>query len=334
MTKQRLRKAKILAFGSSFPSKVLTNADLEKIVDTSDSWIRERTGIQERRVASAGEQNSDFGTAACRKALEKAKLAPSQIDLIIGCTTTPDHWMPNLACTMQNKLGITTECAAFDIISACAGWVYGVSIAEQFIRTGQYNNILVVGSETLSRFTDWSDRTTCVLFGDGAGAAVVSVAEDDDKSELLSTHIHADGRYGAALDIPGGGSEMPPSATSVENKQHFIRMKGQEVFKHAVRDMAAASAEALAKNNLTVDDVDWFIPHQANMRIIEAVAKKLNYPMEKVVLNVHKYGNTSAATIPTAADEYIDTGKIKRGDLVLVTTFGGGVSWGSALFRW
>ncbi len=334
MAQTKLKKPKILSFGSAFPEKVLTNNDLEKMVDTSDAWIRERTGIQERRVVSPGEQNSDIAALACRRALENAKLNPQDVDLLIACTTTPDRTMPSLAATVQAKLGIANESGAFDIVSACAGWVVGLSVAEQYIRTGRYRNVLVVGAEALSRIINWKDRTTCVLFGDGAGACVVTAAEEHEKSELLSVHIHADGRFGDALEIPGGGSQMPTSQEVVDQGLQYIRMKGQEVFKHAVRDMADCCNEALEANGLTATDIDWLIPHQANLRIMDAVARKLNFPTEKVVVNVHKYGNTSSATIPTAADEYVVNGKIKRGDLVLVTTFGGGLSWGSALFRW
>lgn len=334
MAQPKLKRAKILSFGSAFPEKVLTNLDLEKIVDTSDSWIRERTGIEERRILRDTEQNSDIGTLACKRAIERAKLKPEDIDLIIACTTTPDRIMPNLACTIQHKLEITSECGAFDVYAACAGWVFGLSIAEQFVRTGRYKNVLVVGSEALSRATNWKDRTTCVLFGDAAGACVLTAAGDDEKSELLSVHIHADGRFGEILEIPAGGSQLPTTPDALEKGLHTIHMKGQEVFKHAVRDMVESCHEALKANGITADDVDWIIPHQANLRIMDAVAKKLKFPTEKVVFNVQKYGNTSSATIPSAADEYITDGKIKRGDIVLVTTFGGGLSWGSALFRW
>jgi len=334
MKNKTIKRAKILAFGSSFPEQILTNADMEKIVDTSDQWIRERSGIQERRKLRDGENNSDIAAAASLSALKKAGKKPEDIDLIISCSNSPDKWLPAMACIIQNKIGAHNNCGAFDLLAACAGWVVGLSVAEQFIKAGTHKTILVIGSEAMTRFLNWKDRSTCVLFGDGAGACIVTPAEENEKSEILSIHIHSDGRYADILDMPGTGSAMPATPDVLEKNYHFFHMNGQEVFKHAVRNMASCAEEALTKNNVKIDDIDWFIPHQANIRIIEATARKLNFPMEKVALNVHKYGNTSAATIPTAFDEYIETGKIKRGDLILLTTVGGGLTWASALIRW
>lgn len=334
MKETALKRAKILSFGSHFPDQIITNADLEKIVDTNDQWIRERSGIQERRKLRDGENNSDLAAAAALKALKKAGKNAEDIDLIISCSNSPDKFLPAMSCIIQNKIGAHNTCGAFDLLAACAGWVVGLSVAEQFIQTGKHKTILLTGSEAMSRFINWKDRSTCVLFGDGAGAAIISAAEEGERSEILSTHVHSDGRYGDILDLPGVGSAMPSSPEVLENSFQYFRMNGQEVFKHAVRNMASCAEEALAANNLKAEEIQWMIPHQANIRIIEAVAKKLSFPMEKVLLNVHKYGNTSAATIPTAADEFIDSGKIKRGDLVLMTTFGGGITWASAVIRW
>lgn len=328
-------RAKILALGSAFPEHVVTNADMEKIVDTSDAWIRERSGIQERRRIQPGQNNSDIATLAAKDALKKAGLLPTDLDLIINCTNTPDKLLPAMACIVQQKLGASpSTCAAFDVIGACAGWMLGMSIADQYIRTGMYKKILVLGAETLSRFVNWKDRGTCVLFGDGAGAAIVGVTEDSSKSLIYSTHMHSDGRYADILDMPGGGSELPPGTSMDDRTPYFLRMKGTEVFKQAVRSMADVAMETLEFNNMKIDDVDWFIPHQANIRIIEAVAKKLNFPAEKIATNVHKYGNTSSATIPTAFDEYVQKGKIKRGHNVLMSSFGGGLTWAGALVKY
>ncbi len=334
MPNKKTLHAKIASFGSAFPDQVLSNHDIEKIVDTSDQWIKERTGISERRKLRDGENNSDMATAACRKALDAAGVLPNEVDLIIAATNTPDRWMPNLACTTQAKLGISSECGAFDIVTACAGWVVALATANAFVRSGQYRNVLVVGSEALTRFVNWSDRGTCVLFGDAAGAALVQPCSEGDRGEILSVNIHADGRHGEILEFPAGGSRTPTSVETAAAGLQFVHMKGQDVFKHAVRDMAACAQEALDAAGVTKDQVAWIIPHQANIRIVESVAKKMGFPMERVAVNLHKYGNTSAATIPTCFDEYDKAGKIKPGDLVLMTTFGGGLSWAGALIRW
>lgn len=334
MKNNTLKRSKILALGSAFPDQIVTNKDLEKFVDTSDQWIRERSGIHERRKLRDGENNSDFAASAALNALKKAGLKPTDVDLIISCSNSPDKWLPAMACIVQNKIGAHNNCGAFDLLAACAGWVVGLQVADQFIKAGTHKAILVIGSEAMTRFLNWNDRATCVLFGDGAGACVVVPAEEKDKSEILTVKMHSDGRYGDILDMPGTGSTMPTSKEVLENNLCYFRMNGGEVFKHAVRNMASIAEEILEENNVKVEDIDWFIPHQANIRIIEAVAKKLSFPTEKIALNVHKYGNTSAATIPSAFDEYVDTKKIKRGDLVLMSTFGGGLTWAGALIRW
>ncbi|RYZ96450.1 MAG: ketoacyl-ACP synthase III, partial [Proteobacteria bacterium] len=283
-------RSRIASLGSAFPDRVMTNHDLEKIVDTSDQWISERTGIRERRILSDGENNSDIGAKACLQAIERAGIKAEDVDLIIGCTTTPDRWMPSLASTIQAKIGANKCTAAYDVLSACAGWMTGLQIADSFVRTGQYKNVLVVGSEALSRFLNWKDRTTCVLFGDGAAASLIQPCQPGDPGEILEIRVRADGRYGDHLDMPGGGSAMPPTLESVAAGQQFIRMNGQEIYKHAVRNMASICEEVLEAQGKTIKDVTWFVPHQANMRIIETVGKKINIPLERVALNVHKYG--------------------------------------------
>lgn len=334
MAPQNQTRSRILALGSAFPDQVLTNKDLEKIVDTSDQWISERTGIRERRKLRDGENNSDIATAACITALKKAGKSPSDVDLIIGCTNTPDRWMPSMAATVQAKLGVPSGAAAYDLITACAGWMAGMQIADSFVRTGQYKCVLVVGSEALSRFINWKDRTTCVLFGDGASVGVVVPCKAGDAGEILDIRVHSDGKNGDILDMPAGGSRLPANADTVEKNLQFVHMNGPEIYKHAVRNMASVCEEILKAHKLTIDDIDWFVPHQANLRIIEGVGKRLNVPAEKVCLNVHKYGNTSTATIPSCFDEYVEMGKIKKGQLVLMTTFGGGLTWAGGLVRW
>jgi 3-oxoacyl-[acyl-carrier-protein] synthase-3 len=327
-------RARIAAMGSAFPDQVVTNVDLEKIVDTSDSWITERTGIRERRKLKDGEQNSDIAAKAALLTLQRAGIDPTEVDLILGCTTTPDRWMPSLAATVQAKIGATKCTAAFDVLTACAGWLTGLQIADSFVRTGQYKNVLVLGSEALTRFLNWQDRTTCVLFGDGAGSCLVQPGKAGDHGEILEILVRADGRYGDALDLPAGGSALPTTHEALDKNQHYIHMNGQEIFKHAVRSMVSICEEVMAKQKVTINEVNWLVPHQANIRIIDAVGKKLNIPTERVAINVQKYGNTSAATVPACFDEYIESGQIKRGDLVLMTTFGGGLSWAGGLVRW
>ncbi|MFT4712005.1 MAG: 3-oxoacyl-[acyl-carrier-protein] synthase-3 [Porticoccaceae bacterium] len=326
-------KAKISGVADCFPDDVVTNLDLEKIFGVSDDWIQKRTGIRERRKLKDDQQNSDLGAEAGLAALKQANLDPLNVDMIVYCTNTPDKLLPATACIAQAKIG-AHNASAFDLVSACAGWIFGLSTAQQFISSGRYENILVIGAEALSRFLNWEDRDTCILFGDGASATVVSRANIEDKSEILSVHMHSDGRQGHILDIPAGGSELPSTIERVQKGENKIRMRGKEIFRFAVREMCNSAHEALAFNDLTLDDVDWFIPHQANLRIIEAVGKKLKLPDDKIIINVDRYGNTSSATIPAALKEGVEMGKIKRGDLLLMSTFGGGLSWGSALMYW
>jgi 3-oxoacyl-[acyl-carrier-protein] synthase-3 len=326
--------ARILAFGTAFPEQILTNQDLEKTVDTSDQWIIERTGIHSRRKLRDGENNSDIGCKAATVAIARAGIKAEDIDLIIGCTNTPDRWMPSLAATIQGKLGIVNGSAAYDINTACAGWMAGLQVADAFIKTENYKCVLVLGSEALSRFVNWQDRTTCVLFGDGAGASIVVPGKPGDRGEILDVRVHSDGRYGDALCLPGCGSATPASSEVLDKKAQYIFMNGQEIFKHAVRNMASVCEEVLQRKGFKTSDVDWLVPHQANSRIIEAVAKKLEFPIDKVAFNVQHYGNTSAATIPTCFDEYVQSGQIRPGQLVLMTTFGGGLTWAGGLIRW
>ena len=319
--------ARIAGTGSHLPEKILTNADLEKRVETSDQWIRERTGIRERRIAADGETTGDLAEQAALRAMDAAGVSPADIDLLIVGTTTPDLVFPSTACLLQHRLGIG-ECGAFDVNAACSGFIYALSIADQFIRTGKTQCALVVGAETLTRMIDWSDRSTCVLFGDGAGAAVLQPAAEPG---ILSTHIHAKGSYGDLLctDVgvsrgfraePGGGLR--------------ILMKGHEVFKVAVNTLGRIVDEALAANNLAKTDLDWLIPHQANLRIIKATAKKLRMSMDRVVVTVDEHGNTSAASVPLALDRAVRSGRIARGDKLLLEAFGGGFTWGAALIAY
>jgi 3-oxoacyl-[acyl-carrier-protein] synthase-3 len=319
--------ARILGTGGYLPAKVLTNHDLEKMVDTSDQWIVERTGIRERHIAAEDETSSSMGEIAARRALEAAGLAPADIDLIVFATTTPDLVFPSTACLLQDRLGIS-GCAAFDVQAVCTGFVYALAIAEKFIRTGSATCALVVGAETLSRITDWRDRSTCVLFGDGAGAVVLGAAGEPG---ILSTHLHADGRYQDLLKVPAGISR---GYDKVVNGQAYMRMQGAEVFKVAVNTLERIVDETLAANRMDKRDIKWLVPHQANVRIIAATARKLGLPMEQVVLTVDRHGNTSAASIPLAFDEAVRDGRIQRGDTVLMEAFGGGFTWGSVLLKY
>jgi 3-oxoacyl-[acyl-carrier-protein] synthase-3 len=323
--------ARIIGTGSSVPKKVLTNHDLEKMVDTSDAWIFERTGIRERRVCEKGQTTSDLAYEASVRALKAAHISAQDLDLIIVGTLTPDSAMPSLGCVLQAKLH-AKKAAAFDVYAACSGFLYGLSIADGFIRSGMHETILVVGAEALSRYTDWEDRTTCVLWGDGAGAAVVQ--RHAGKRGILSTHLHSDGSYGDVLHIPGGGAAHPATHDTVARRMHYIKMKGNETFKIAVRALEDVVQEALDHNKVTAEEIDLLVPHQANLRIIQAMAKRLNMPMEKVVLTIHKYGNTSAASIPMALDEAVRDGRIRENSLILLEAFGGGLTWASALIRW
>lgn len=318
--------------GSYLPEKVLTNYDLEKIVDTTDEWIRTRTGIRERRTAAPHESTSDLAEPACRQALEAAGLTPQDIDLLMVATITPDTYCPSAACWLQNKLD-ARRAWAFDINAACSGFIYGLSVAEQYIKTGAARNILFASAEVMTRTLNWQDRASCVLWGDGAGVVVISAANDG--RGLLSTHLHSDGRLGEMLQLPGGGSRTTPINTeSVAKDLHSLRMMGPDSFKVAVRSFSSVCEEALNHNGLTVDDIVLLIPHQANIRILEAVARRLGLPMEKVFITIHKYGNMSSATIPVALDEAVREKRIKRGDKILLAAFGGGLTWGSAVINW
>ena len=319
--------ARIIGTGGYLPEKVLTNADLEKMVDTSDQWIRERTGIRKRHVVSDGETTCDLAERAARSAIEAAELTPSDIDLIIVATTTPDRVFPSTACLLQQRLNIH-GCAAFDIQAVCTGFVYALGVADKFIRTGSAKRALIVGAETLSRIVDWTDRTTCVLFGDGAGAVVLAAS---DEPGILSSHLHADGSYENLLTVPAGISE---GYDKVRAGEAFIEMKGNEVFKVAVNTLGRIVDETLQANNLNKSDVDWLIPHQANTRIIAATARKLQLPMDRVVLTVGEHGNTSAASVPLALDVAVRDGRIRRGETLLMEAFGGGFTWGSVLLKY
>jgi len=319
--------ARIIGTGRCLPERVVTNAELEQLVDTSDQWIRERTGIGERRVAAEGQTTGDLAEGAARIALEDAGVKPSEIDLLIVGTTTPDLVFPSTACLIQQRLGLG-ECGAFDVNAACSGFIYALSIATQFIEAGTAKKVLVVGAETLTRMVDWSDRSTCVLFGDGAGAAVLQA---DSEAGVLSTHLHANGNHADLLNVDVGVSRgfkaEPRGGLSV-------RMKGNEVFKVAVNTLGRIVDETLAFNKLDKHDLDWLIPHQANLRIIKATAKKLDMSMDRVIVTVDKHGNTSAASVPMALDEAVRSGRIQRGDLMLLEAFGGGFTWGAALIRY
>ena len=322
--------AGIIATGHAYPKGILTNADLEKIVETSDEWITTRTGIKQRHKAAENEYTSQFGTQAAQKALEKANLKPEDIDLIVCATTTPDQIMPSTGALIQAQLG-ATNAAGMDIFAACSGFLYGITMVESMIRTGQIRYALVIGAEVLTKYVDYTDRSTCVIFGDGAGAAILGpVAEGKG---ILATKIKSDGRYEEQLYAPGGGTKLGTTHETIDNREHFFKMKGNELFKVAVRSMADISAEMLAKAGFTVEGVDLVVPHQANQRITDAVASRLGVPEEKVYSNIAEHGNTSSASIPIALDECIESGKIKDGDLVLLTAFGGGATWGATLIR-
>ncbi len=322
--------AGIIGLGHSYPEGILTNADLEKMVDTNDEWIFSRTGIKQRHKAADNEYTSQFGTLAAKLALERAGLKPEDIDIIVCATTTPDQIMPSTGALIQAQIG-ATNAAGMDVFAACSGFLYGLTMFESMIRTGQIRYALVIGAEVLTKYVDYTDRGTCVIFGDGAGAAVLGpVAEGKG---ILATNIRSDGRYEEQLFAPGGGTRFGTTHETIDNGMHFFKMKGNELFKVAVRSMADISAEMLEKAGYTVDDVDLVIPHQANQRITDAVASRLGVPEEKVYSNIAEHGNTSSASIPIALDECMQNGKIKEGDLVLLTAFGGGVTWGGTVIR-
>ncbi|HBG04025.1 MAG: 3-oxoacyl-ACP synthase [Geobacteraceae bacterium GWC2_58_44] len=324
-------RAKITGTGSSLPEKVLTNLDLERMVDTSDEWIVTRTGIRERRIASEGEYTSTFASAAALKALEAAGVAAEEIDLIVVGTLTPDYPFPATACIVQQAIK-APNATCFDLSAACSGFIYALATAEKFILSGAAKKALVIGAEVLSRIVDWSDRNTCLLFGDGAGAVVLEAVEGENG--VLSTHLHSDGNYWDLLYQKGCGSRHPASQQNLDDRLIYLTMQGNEVFKYAVRAMGEVALEALAANGLTTDDVSLFIPHQANQRIVDSVGKRLSLGADRVYVNLDRYGNTSAASIPIALDEARRAGRIKEGDIVLLSAFGGGLTWGAAALRW
>jgi 3-oxoacyl-[acyl-carrier-protein] synthase-3 len=324
---------KITGTGSALPGKILTNAELEKLVDTSNDWITTRTGIEERRIAVEGEYTSTFAAEAARQAMAMANVLPEEIDLIILGTVTPDFPFPSTACIVQDLLG-ATNATAFDLSAACSGFIYGLSIAEKYIRSGAARKILVIGSEILSRIVDWQDRNTCVLFGDGAGAVVLEASEGDEHS-LLSTHTFSNGAYWNLLYQPGSGSRNPATdSRTIDEQRIYLVMEGNDVFKHAVRAMEEAAVKALVANSLSPADISLLIPHQANRRIIDATAKRLGLGSERLFTNLHRYGNTSSASIPIALDEANRQGLLKSGNKILLVAFGGGFTYGSALVNW
>jgi 3-oxoacyl-[acyl-carrier-protein] synthase III len=326
-----MRRSRITGTGSAVPEKILTNVDLEEIVDTTDEWITTRTGMKERRIAAEGEYTSTLATRAARQAMEMAGVAPEELDLIVLASVTPDFPFPATACIVQHNLG-AVNAAAFDISAACSGFLYGLSVVDNFMKAGSIKKALVIGAEVLSRIVDWTDRNTCVLFGDGAGAVVLESAEGD--RGILSTHIHSDGSYWELLNQPACGSRNPASQKIIDERLMFLRMQGNDVFKLAVRAMEDAALEALAANNLQTTDIDLFIPHQANRRIIDAIGKRLKLNEEQVCVNLERYGNTSAASIPIALDEANRAGRITDENVIVLDAFGGGLTWAAILLRW
>lgn len=326
-----MKKAFIKGAGMYVPEKILTNKDLEKMVDTTDEWITTRTGIKERRIAADNETTSTMGAKAAEAAIKDAGLKSEDIDLIITNTISPDMAFPNTSALIAHILGIK-NIGVFDIEAACSGFIYGLSLANQYIKTGEYKNILVISSETLSKFTDWEDRNTCVLFGDGAAAVVVS--ESTSESEILSTYLSGDGAYADLLYLPAGGSKLPASEETLKQRLHYMKMKGNETFKIASTMMSEAAIKILEKTSMQKSDVNLLIPHQANVRIIKMVQRLLELDDDQVYINLYKYGNTSAATIPIALNEALKEGKIKRGDIIMFVAFGGGFTWASSLIRW
>lgn len=326
----QMKKTGILGVGAYLPEKILTNKDLEKMVDTTDEWIVTRTGIKERRIAGSNEATSDLATEAAKAALKDAGLKAGDIDLIIVATITPDMFFPATACLVQEKIG-ARHVPAFDISVACSGFIYGLAIANSFIASGTYKHALVIAAEKLSAITDWSDRNTCVLFGDGAGAAVLGPVE---KGGILSVFLGANGKEGDLIKLPAGGSRIPASKKSVEDKLHFIKMNGIELFKHAVKVMADAALQATQPLGLQAKDISLVIPHQANLRILNAVAKRMGLSPDKIYLNIERYGNMSAASSAVALVEAVKSGRIKKGDKILLDAFGGGLSWGAIVIEW
>lgn len=323
-------RSRISGTGSYVPDRILSNADLERMVATSDAWITERTGIRERRIAAPGQACSDLGAEAARRALKAAGVSAADLEFILVGTCTPDQPLPSTACLIQAQLG-ATRAAACDVSAACCGFVYALSVGDAFVKTGA-GHVLVIGSEVMSAIMDWSDRGTCILFGDGAGAVVLSPS--DSERGILSTSLHSDGCLADLICVPGGGSRMPPSEKMLSEGAQYLKMKGNETYKVAIKTLEDVARETMAANGMSITDVDLYVPHQANVRIIRAVAERLRLPMEKVFLNLDRYGNTSAASIPLALDEAVQAGRVKNGDMVLLGAFGGGLTWASALIRW
>lgn len=328
-------RSRIVGVGAHAPKRVLNNHDLEKMVDTNDEWITSRSGIRERRIASEDETTSDLAAAATTRALEMAGVKPEEVDLIVLGTASPDMPLPSTACHLQRKIG-AKNAAAFDVAAGCSGFLYALSVADKFVKTGASKCAVVVGVEILSKFINWKDRTTCILFGDGAGVAVLRGEEANEAKApgVLSTHIHSDGEGWNLIMIPGGGTKHPPSQRVLDEGMQYIQMQGKETFKVAVKSLADVAAEALAANGMTHEDVTHLVSHQANKRIIDAVVDRVHLSPEKVHMNLDRYGNTSAASIPITLDEAVRNGRIKGGDVILMTAFGAGLTWGSALVRW
>jgi len=328
----KLKKVTIQGTGSCVPERVVPNSYFETIVDTSDEWITTRTGIKERRMIEKGQAMSDLATLASASALQMANISAEELDLIIIGTSTADMLSPSTGCLVQHRLG-AKKAVAFDVNAACPGFIYGLAVAQKFMQDGTYQKALVVGGEIVSNRLDFSDRSTCVLFGDGAGAVVLGHGNGRENGQLFSTNIESDGDLWKLIHVPGGGSRIPASHEMINEGLQYVKMQGNEVFKHAVRTMVDSARKIMSQHGITSDDIDWFIPHQANIRIMDVVAERLGIPSEKVIVTVHKYGNTSAASIPVALDEAVREGKIRKGDLVLANSFGAGLTWGAALFR-
>lgn len=324
--------SRICGTGHYLPEKVVTNRDLEAVIDTSDAWISTRTGIKQRHVAAENEASSDMATQAARRALESAGITAEQLDLIIVGTISPDMPMPSTAMFVQRNIGARRDCPGFDLSAACAGFIYGLSIADNFVRSGQAKYVLVIGVELLSRLVDWTDRSTCVLFGDGAGAVIIGPS--DGERGVMSTHLYADGSKIESLYIPGGGSRTPPSEAVLKNNLHLVHMTGKDVFRYAVRGLSASVKAALEANAMAPTDIDWVIPHQANIRILEAVQTRTGIPMERFFINIDQTANTSSASVPIALDHASRAGKLSPGQSLVFCALGGGIAWGSALVRW